>query len=136
MLFPLFSAEGEVAWVPGWTYENVMGSAELHENYVFVTRGDSHDHAASDAIWIVKRHEPENFLVHFYKVEPDDKVGVVEVQCIEIGDSQTHIEVTYEYIGMSAAADKFIRGFTADDYREFIAQWKTFLEDYSRQADS
>ena len=26
ILFPLFSAEGEKLWVPGWDYENIMGS--------------------------------------------------------------------------------------------------------------
>ena len=25
-LFPLFSPEGEKLWVPGWDYENVMGT--------------------------------------------------------------------------------------------------------------
>jgi hypothetical protein len=30
ILFPLFSAEGEKLWVPGWDYENVMGTRELH----------------------------------------------------------------------------------------------------------
>lgn len=45
-LFPLFSAEGEKHWVPGWDYKNIMDSTELHENYIFVT--ENHDHAASD----------------------------------------------------------------------------------------
>ncbi len=35
ILFPLFSAEGEKLWVPGWDYENVMGTTELHEDYIF-----------------------------------------------------------------------------------------------------
>ena len=24
-VFPLFSAEGEKLWIPGWDYENIMG---------------------------------------------------------------------------------------------------------------
>ena len=35
-LFPLFNPEGEKAWVPGWDYENVMGTTELSEDYVFL----------------------------------------------------------------------------------------------------
>lgn len=66
-LFPLFSAEGEKLWAPGWSYENIMGGADLHEDYVFVTR--NHDHAASDAIWMVNRYEPEHYLVQFYKID-------------------------------------------------------------------
>jgi len=38
-LFPLFSAEGEKLWIPGWDYENIMGSTDLHEDYVFFTSG-------------------------------------------------------------------------------------------------
>jgi hypothetical protein len=29
LLFPLFSAEGEKLWVPGWDYENIMGSNDM-----------------------------------------------------------------------------------------------------------
>ena len=53
LLFPLFSAEGEKLWVPGWDYENIMGSNELHEDYIFLTK--NHDHASTNAIWLVKR---------------------------------------------------------------------------------
>ena len=56
-LFPLFSPEGEKLWVPGWDYENVMGTIDLSENYVFLTK--SHDHASTEAIWVVKSYEPE-----------------------------------------------------------------------------
>ncbi len=42
-LFPLFSPEGEKLWVPNWNYENIMGSTDLHEDYVFLTQ--VHDHA-------------------------------------------------------------------------------------------
>jgi len=72
IVFPLFSAEGEKLWVPGWDYENIMGTTELHEDYIFLTK--NHDHAAADAIWLVKRYEPDNYLVEFYKVEPEEKL--------------------------------------------------------------
>jgi hypothetical protein len=133
-LFPLFSAEGEFAWVPGWTYRNVMGTTELAEDYVFVTR--SHDHARSDgdagadAIWIVKRFEPENWRVELYRVECGDKVGLVIVRLQPRGLEATTVEVTYEYIGLSKTGDAFIEGFTAEAYRDFIGEWKTLLEDY------
>ena len=38
-LFPLFSAEGEKLWAPGWDYENIMGSTGMHEDYIFLTAG-------------------------------------------------------------------------------------------------
>jgi hypothetical protein len=127
-LFPLFSAEGEKKWVPGWSYENIMSSTELHEDYVFITK--THDHATTDAIWVVKKYEPENHCVQFYKVEPEDKVGIIEVVCTQITDTNTEVQVTYEYIGLSDKGNLFIKDFTSSKYKEFIAEWKSLLNTY------
>lgn len=127
-LFPLFSAEGEKLWVPGWNYENIMGSTDLHENYVFVTKG--HYHAASDAIWMIKRYQPEDFLVQFYKVEPGEKNGVIEVKCFESSASRTKVRVTYEYIGLSPSGNEFVSNFSSSEYDAFIAEWESLLVKY------
>lgn len=127
-LFPLFSPEGEKLWVPNWGYENTMGSTSLHEDYVFLTV--DHDHAASTAIWLVKRYEPEKHLVQFYKVEPEEKVGVITVQCAVACESATEVIVTYEYISLSENGDKFISSFSPEAYDDFIGEWKALLEKY------
>ena len=128
VLFPLFSAEGEKSWVPGWNYENIMGNTELHEDYVFLTK--NHDHATTDAIWVVKKHEPENYCVQFYKIEPEDKIGIIEVICTQLTDKDTEVQVTYEYIGLSEKGNQFIKEFTSSEYKEFIAEWKSLLDTY------
>lgn len=125
ILFPLFSAEGEKRWVPGWDYENIMDSSELHEDYIFLTK--NHDHASTDAIWLVKRYDPGSYLVQFYKVEPEDKVGVITVQCVQIDKCVTEVEVTYKYIGLSESGNEFIAGFTSARYKEFINEWNKLL---------
>jgi len=128
VLFPLFSAEGEKLWVPGWDYKNIMGSSELHEDYVFLTK--THDHASTDAIWVVKKYNPENYHVQFYKVEPEDKIGIIEVKCIQLSDSDTEVHVSYEYIGLSDKGNQFIKEFNSSEYKEFIAEWQSLLETY------
>jgi len=128
LLFPLFSAEGEKLWVPGWDYVNIMESKDLHEDYVFLTK--NHDHASTDAIWLVKRYQPEIHLVQFYKVEPEDKVGIVTVQCKKIAEGLTQVEVSYEYIGLSQQGNEFIEGFTSTEYKAFIVEWKNLLLSY------
>ena len=130
-LFPLFSAEGEKLWVPGWDYQKIMGGTDLHEDYVFVTK--SHDHAAAEAIWLVKRYEPESFLVQFYKVEPTEKIAVIEVRCFERGESTTKVQVTYQYIGLSSTGNEFISSFSSSAYKRFIAEWKELLVKYLGQ---
>lgn len=127
-VFPLFTPEGEKLWAPGWDYENVMGSEKLHEDYVFQTR--THDHAAADAIWIVKKFDPENHLVQYYKVEPRSKVGVVTVRCERLAAHRTRVAVGYAYTGLSEEGNAFIDGFTPAVYRNFIGEWKSLIESY------
>ncbi len=127
-VFPLFSPEGEKRWVPEWDYENVMGSNDLSEDYVFLTR--SHDHGTTEAIWLVKRFDPDDHTVEYYKIEPADKVGVVRVTCTSLEDRGTRVEVTYKYIALSETGRTFIAGFTADVYKNFIEEWRRLLLTY------
>ncbi len=131
VLFPLFSAEGEKSWVPGWDYKNLMGSTDLHEDYIFITA--NHDHAASDAIWLVKRYQPEIYRIEFYKVEPGEKVGIVKVKCAEVSEYRTEVEVSYEYIALSEKGENFIETFTDRVYKEFIDEWRILLEAYFKR---
>lgn len=130
-LFPLFSPEGEKLWVPGWEYENIMGTTTLHEDYVFLT--ESHDHAAGAAVWIVKHYDPEVYRVQYYKIEPGEKVGIVTVVCTPLNDSSTRVDVTYTYTGLSERGNRFIANFTKEDYEDFITEWKELLEVYFKK---
>lgn len=127
-VFALLSPEGERLWVPGWQYENIMGTTALHEDYVFLTHG--HDHAAQEAIWIVKRYDPDALQVQYYKIEPDEKLGIVAVGCDTLNRRSTRVTVTYTYIGLSDSGNRFIEGFTRSAYKEFIGQWKSLLDAY------
>ncbi len=128
ILFPLFSAEGEKYWVPGWDYKNVMGTTDLHEDYVFLT--ETHDHATSDAIWLVKKHQPDSYYVEFYRIEPEEKVGVISVKCTPKSRSETNVSVSYKYIALSESGREFVTRFTREEYKEFIGEWKQLLEKF------
>ncbi len=128
VLFPLFSTEGEKHWVSGWDYKNIMGTTELHEDYIFLT--ENHDHAASDAIWLVKKHDLSSYFVEFYKVEPEEKVGIISVQCHPLSSSKTNVSVSYQYIALSDHGREFVVNFTSEKYTEFIGEGKQLLEKY------
>ena len=119
---------GERSWVPGWEYKNVMGTTRLHEGYVFLTK--SHDHAAAEAVWIVTKYEPEACRVKYYKIEPNEKVGIISVKCSPLDHRSTRTEITYTYIGLSDSGNHFIERFTREAYEEFIEEWKALLEVY------
>jgi hypothetical protein len=78
----------------------------------------------------VKRYEPEQHLVQFYKVEPGEKLGVIEVQCSALNEALTKVKVTYEYIGLSFAGNEFVAGFSLAEYEAFIGEWKELLLSY------
>lgn len=128
ILFPLFSAEGEKHWVPGWDYKNIMGPTDLHEDYIFVT--ENHGHAASDVIWLVKKHDPDSYFVEFYKVEPEEKVGIISVKCDPISGSETNVSVSYRYVALNEKGRECLAALTNENYREFIGNWKQLLEKY------
>jgi hypothetical protein len=127
-LFPLFSPEGEKYWVPDWDYVNVMGTTELAEDYVFLTK--THDHGTTDAIWIVKKYDPKSHYVQFYKIEPDDKIGVVTVKCTQLEAARTRVQVTYKYTALSATGELFVSEFSKSAYEKFIAEWQMLLSKY------
>ena len=128
VVFPLFSPEGEKKWVPGWDYENIMGTLQLGEDYVFLTTG--HDHAAVEAVWIVKSYDRRGRRVQYYKVEPSQKVGIVSVGCEALDRHLCRVTVSYTYIGLSDSGNRFIANFTRAAYEKFIGEWKTLLEAY------
>jgi hypothetical protein len=131
-LFPLFGPEGERDWVPGWEYENIMGTTDLHEGYVFLTR--NHDHAAGAAVWIVNEFDPEARRVAYYKIEPGEKLGTVTVECASLGPDAARVRVTYAYIGLSERGNRFIESFSKEAYDRFIGEWERLLHVYFQTA--
>ena len=127
-MFPLFTPEGEKLWVPDWDYKNLMGTTELSENYVFLTR--THDHGTENTIWIVKKYDPQTHFVQYYKMEPENKIGVVTVECTELEDEKTEVQVTYKYVALSKAGEKFISEFNNTAYENFIGEWQKLLTIY------
>lgn len=81
---------------------------------------------ASDAVWLVQKYVPEEYYIQFYKIEPEDKVGIIDVRCIQLNNARTEVQVTYEYIGLSEKGNRFISSFTAAYYNSFISEWKKF----------
>ena len=108
-----------------------MGTNDLREDYIFLTK--NHDQAASNAIWLVKRHEPSEYLVEFYKVEPEEKVGIITVKCSALSEGKSKVNVRYEYIALNEKGNEFIRSFTNQVYKDFIGEWQQLLEAYFEQ---
>ena len=62
-----------------------------------------------------KKYEPEAYRVQYYKIEPHEKVGIIEVHCGPSRSRSSKVEVTYKYIGLSESGNRFIARFTKKD---------------------
>ncbi len=121
--FPLFSPAGELAWAPGWAFENVHPIDSWSEGQVFRAGGTLHD-----AVWIVARLDREAHEVTYYRVEGDDLVARIDVVCKAASITSTRVGVTYTFVALSAAGDQAIAGMSQESYAQKMHDWKSFIE--------
>ena len=74
-VFPLFTAEGERAWAPGWEPTILSGAAE--RGSAFVTRG----HTGIETTWIVTDYRPSEGRVSYARLAQGSNIGLVDVVC-------------------------------------------------------
>jgi len=119
-VFPLFTAQGEKAWAPGWNPE--MLSGDTTRGSVFRTR-----HAGSETVWIVTDYQPDHYKVSYARIAQGSNMGLVDVACH--GDSGgSSITVRYTLTGLNKKGDNFVREFLSDPhYTRFIEEWRTTI---------
>jgi len=129
-IFPLFTPEEEKKWAAGWEFAPVYpGDGQVEENFIFTTRTHDHHHQGQ-AIWIVSHYDPAACRIAYYRIEPGDKVGHIQIDCRAGDGGQTLATVTYIYTGLAQAGNRFIEGFTAAHYQEFIGFWEQAINHY------
>ena len=122
-VFPLFTAEGERAWVPGWQPQYLHPDHPSNEEgTVFRT-----DHGGEETLWIVIRHAPDEGLATYGRFTPGSRLGTVHVACVETSPSETRVTVTYRMTALSAGGADVLRGMTPDAYRAMLDQWQSLI---------
>jgi hypothetical protein len=129
IIFPLFSPEEEKKWVPGWDYTPLYPlHNQIKKNMMFVTTG--HNHAKQQAIWMVLEYQPLNYYIEFLRIEPDIKIGKIEIVCDSAGRNQTSASVTYTYTSLSEEGNLFLQSFTEDFFIQYISFWEKAINHY------
>ena len=101
-VFPLFSPEGERAWVPGWDPELLHPrDTPWAEGQIFRTREER-----GEAIWIVTRLQRSDYRVEYHRVEPGRYVARVRVACADAGAGVTVVLTSYAFLGLSERAER------------------------------
>ncbi|MEV4003444.1 SRPBCC family protein [Actinomadura sp. NPDC049753] len=117
--FPLFTAQGERRWVPGWAPSFPAPVADDAEpGTVFQTPDRDHGQTTT---WIVVDAVPGR-RIRYARVTPGVSAGTVSVVLDRAGD-HTDVTVTYELTALSGDGAAHLRRF-ADGYPAFLAAWQ------------
>jgi hypothetical protein len=129
-VFPLLCPVREVDWAPGWMPEIVLSeSAVCEPECIFVTPPEF-DSEPSNSIWVVTKHDPDNWAVEMYKVAPGHTVSKLEIALEAKGESSTAAHISYEITAIGAPGDEFMKEFTEKWYEAFMIDWEKAMNHY------
>jgi hypothetical protein len=114
VVLPLFTAEGERRWAPGW--EPVWAD-------------ESHQHEVGE-VWTTGTPPSTTWItvdtganhVRYARVAIDDSAGLVTVTCTE-DSGQTTVTVDYDLTALSDAGAERLEQFAAG-YDDMLAHWQ------------
>jgi hypothetical protein len=118
-VMPLFTAEGERSWAPGW--EPVILSGDVERGSSFVTRG----HSGIETTWIVADYRPAEGRVSYARLAQGSNIGLVDVTCAQAEGGGTVVTVRYTLTGVSEQGKIFVREFLdPQHYANMIEEWR------------
>ena len=133
-VFSLFTPEEEKNWAPGWDYIPLFPpDGKIEKDLMFLTT--SHDHANVQAIWIVCNYKPLNYSIEYLRIEPENKIGKIEIICDDTGDGQTSATVTYTYTSLSIEGNLFIESFTEEYFSQYVTYWEEAITHYLKTGE-
>src|SRR5262249_21793535 len=107
-VFPLFTAEGERAWAPGWEPRVLSGAEE--RGSVFVT--SSHSRTVT---WVVTDYRPAEGRVSYARLAHDSNIGLIDVLCTPAPQGGTDVSVRYTLTPVSETGTAFVAEFMAEE---------------------
>jgi hypothetical protein len=121
--FPLFSPEGERAWVEDWdpVYLHPQHPSTDHGT-VFRTA-----HGGEETLWLVLRYDPDRAMAEYGRFSPGSRLGTVQVTCQEEGPELTRVAVAYSLTALSPAGNAVLDALTPKKYDSMLAEWRTLI---------
>lgn len=117
---PLFTAEGERRWVPGWEPERLGGDGV---GSAFVTRM-----GGTETVWVVVDYDPQRGIARYARQVAGVQAGLVEVQCTDSDDGRCVVRVRYSLTPLSDAAIPVVAEFLDPQrFADTIAGWKRLI---------
>jgi hypothetical protein len=119
-VFPLFTAEGERAWAPGWNPEILSGAEE--RGSAFRTKHED----GQETVWVVTEYKPQDGRVSYARAALWSNIGLVDVVCTDSPTGGTDVSVRYTLTALSEPGRTFVNHFLASEhYSQMIEEWRT-----------
>lgn len=122
---PLFTPEGERAWVLGWDPEplHAPGGSLSREGAVFRTT-----HGGEETVWLVQRLEMSQGVADYVRMTPGNRLGTVHVRCTDDGEGGSNVEVGYRLTALSEAGEEALGAITREAFEADIRGWRVAIE--------
>ena len=133
-VFPLLCPVRELDWAPGWSTDWVLSTKGLVEQECMFQTPPAAG-AKNASIWIVTRHDLDDFQVEMYKVTPGLTVGKLVISLTASGAANTRAQVSYEFTSLGADGDVVLKSFTTEWYENFMRGWETAMNHYLKTGE-
>jgi hypothetical protein len=121
---PLFGADKERAWAPGWEPRFIWPSPAVDQQGMVFTVA----HGDQNAVWVSTSFEPRNGHCQYVYVIPDVVVTVIALQW-NLQGTNTHVTVKYDRTALSAAANPVVQAMARHDAKSG-PEWQEQLQNY------
>lgn len=118
--FPMFSPEGERAWVPGWNPQAVFpGTIDFTRDTVF-RQGDGDE----EAIWTIVDVDAESQRAEYVRVAPASHAAHIIVKVQPLDSQNCRVNVTYTFTVFRKEGISLLEAFSESAYAEKMRNWK------------
>jgi hypothetical protein len=128
LVAPLFGADRERAWAPGWHPEFVYPTPAADvQGMVFNVR-----HGNLNSTWVNTEFDLKAGRVQYAYMIPNALVTFITIQLSHVG-SNTHVAVQYDRTALSADANAHVRHLAEND-RKSGPEWEKQINEYLAKA--
>lgn len=123
--FPLFGPVREADWAEGWAPE-VLTPGPLRPGWVFRTR----DEQRGETLWLMTDYDEAARHVSYVRVTPSSDVTAITVRVCDEGTARSTAEIGYSFTAVTPDGTDYVRTFTEEHYRRWIASWGEAINHY------
>ena len=127
-VLPLFTAPGEILWVPGWNPEYVYPEDGAPKTgSIWRTQHEEHD---PETVWVTINYDTEAHAVTYVAVTPNHRVTRIDIQCDTVDNDKTSAQITYTITALGEPGIEYIQQMTQAHYDHWILSWEQAINGY------